>query len=256
MATKAQKPTDMIKMLIFPAVYMFSGKIDFKDPQVIQYCQIGFTSVVVLILSIYYFIYTRINAKNEVKVIWVPPKPQPSLPFGLGPEPEKVKPSDFTKTHYKQHENKLLQESVQQLLMQAGISFFIGYQFKIYLSLIVQALTLPFTLYDSAIFRKHVLGHTKNDDGSNLYNEQFSAPTVESIAVAEKLAAARAAGVGATPAPEEKSTATPSVAKSAIPADEPRVVEITEEEEKPATKETTKVEAENKKTEASPHDID
>lgn len=44
MATKAQKPTDMIKMLIFPAVYMFSGKIDFKDPQVIQYCQIGFTS--------------------------------------------------------------------------------------------------------------------------------------------------------------------------------------------------------------------
>lgn len=44
MATKAQKPADMIKMLIFPAVYMFSGKIDFKDPQVVQYCQIGFTS--------------------------------------------------------------------------------------------------------------------------------------------------------------------------------------------------------------------
>lgn len=202
--------------------------------------------VVILLLSVYYFIYTRINASTDNRVIFVPPKKPPTLPFGLGPAPEPAKPSDFTKTTYKIHETALVKEAVQQLLMSAGISFFIGYQWKIYLSLLVQALTMPFNLWDAVIFRKYVLGHTKNDDGSNLYDEQFTQPTKESIAIAEKLAAARAAGVGK----EGETTATPSVAKSAIAADEPRVVEITEE------KPSEKTEKENKEKASAAHDID
>jgi hypothetical protein len=40
----SQKPTDMIKMLIFPCVYMFSNKIDFKDPKIVNMAQLGFGS--------------------------------------------------------------------------------------------------------------------------------------------------------------------------------------------------------------------
>jgi hypothetical protein len=213
--------------------------------------------VLILVLSIYYFIYMRINAKNDNKTIWVPPKKAPSLPFGLSPAPEPVKPTDFTKTTYKAHETALLKEAVQQLLTSAAISFFIGYQFKIYMSLIVQALTIPLGVYDLVVFRKYVMGHSKNDDGSNLYEEQFTEPTKESIAIADKLAAARTAGVGGA-----DSGATPSVAKSAISENEPRVEEIDEDEDKEDKKKNkktetkSKVETESKEKNASAHDID
>jgi len=258
----SQKPTDMIKMLIFPCVYMFSNKIDFKDPNIVQLCQIVFSSVLILVLSIYYFIYTRINAKNDNKTIWVPPKKAASLPFGLSPAAEPAKPADYTKTSYKAHETSILKDAVQQIITTAAISFFIGYQFKIYMSLLVQALTLPLGVYDLVVFRKYVLGHTKNDDGSNLYDEQFTEPTKESIAIAEKLAAARSSGVGGA-------EATPSVAKSAIGENEPRVEEINEEEEKEEQEKPkkeskksnsknakSKVETESTEKKASAHDID
>jgi hypothetical protein len=43
-------------------------------------------------LSLHYYVYTRAQANTNTKKIWVPPKAKPSLPFGLGPAPEPVKP--------------------------------------------------------------------------------------------------------------------------------------------------------------------
>jgi len=227
-----------IKMLILPAVMFFSKKIDFKDPQIIQITQAAFTAVLVILLSLYYFAYTRIQSKKDLKKIWVPPKPKPSLPFGLGPAPEPVEPKDYEETTYNAYETKLIKELVQSALMSAGISFFMSYQFKVHMSLLMQAIMMPMNAIDSVILKKYFLGVTKNADGGLLYNELMSAPTKESIAIAEKLAAARAAGVGASTTGTEK--------------DEPRVVELADEpkeDKKEAEKKEEKVPAKTSATE-------
>jgi len=205
------------KMLVLPAVMFFSKKIDFKDPQIVQYTQAAFTVVLVLLLTSYYLANTKIEAKKDTKKIWVPPKPKPSLPFGLGPAPEPVEPKDYEETTYMAHEKKLVKELIQSALMSAAISFFMSYQFKVHMSLLMQAIMMPLNAYDSVILKKYFLGVTKNADGGLLYNELFSAPTKESIAIAEKLAAARAAGVGS------------SSSGAVTEKEEPKVVELPDE---------------------------
>jgi hypothetical protein len=157
-----------------------------------------------------------LDKKKELKKIWVPPKPKPSLPFGMGPAPEPVEPKDYEETNYSEYEKKLLKEAVQSVLMSAGISIFMSFQFQIHMSLLMQAIMMPLTAYDNPILKKYILGVTKAADGGPLYKELFSAPTKESIAIAEKLTAARAAGVGAANA-------------GVIATDEPRVEELPED---------------------------
>jgi len=106
------------------------------------------------------------------------------------------------------------------------------------MSLLMQAIMMPMNAIDSVILKKYFLGVTKNADGGLLYNELMSAPTKESIAIAEKLAAARAAGVGASTTGTEK--------------DEPRVVELADEpkeDKKEAEKKEEKVPAKTSATE-------
>jgi hypothetical protein len=185
---------------------------------------------------LYLFVYTRVKAKNDTRKIWVPPK-KPQLPFGLGPPEEKLKPEDFEETTYLDYEIKQLKEAAQQMLTGVAISFFMGMQFKVYMSFLIQSVSTPMAVFDNAVFKKYVLGVTKGDNGAELYNEFLKKPTVESLAVAERLAAARAAGVGEEQTPaveakseEKKSKLTASVARSAIPANEPRVEELPADE--------------------------
>lgn len=179
----------------------------------------------------------KINSKNDKKEIWVPPKAKPSLPFGLGPPEEPVKPEDYEHTNYKDYELKLIKDAVQQLLFSCVIAYFVSTKFEIYLSLLVQTITTPMGLIENALVLKYLLGKTKNSDGTSLYNEQFKAPTKESIAMAERIAAALANKT----TPEEETKETPSVAVSAIKPDEPRVEELNESDssEKKSAKPST-----------------
>ncbi|RYH31244.1 hypothetical protein EON65_03135 [archaeon] len=187
-------------------------------------------------LAVYAVAYVLLKKDN--KKIWVPPKPKASLPFGLGPPEEKLKPEDFKETTYYDHEVSLLKESVQQLLTGAAISFFMGMQFKVYMSYLMQSITVPMGLLDNVVLKKYFLGVTKGADGGELYNEQFKQPTVQSIEIAERLAAARASGVGADATTaqvenkDEDEKLTPSVAQSAIPTSEPRVEELNDDADK------------------------
>jgi hypothetical protein len=185
-------------------------------------------------LGVYYLVYQKVNAQTDAKTIWVPPKAKPQLPFGLGPAPEPVKPEEFEKTTYKEYEIKTLKENAQQLIMGGAMSYFMALKFNIYISLVVQIITMPLNLYDNVLFKKYIMGVTKKEDGSLLYGEVFSQPTVESIAAAERVRATIAEKKASAESDnKEKSNMTPSVAKSAIPTDEPRVEELSEETAKP-----------------------
>jgi hypothetical protein len=142
-------------------------------------------------LSLYFYVYTRVIARAEKdKPIWIS-KPKPALPFGLGPPPEPLKPEDFDETTYSQHEIKLLMEAAQGILMSGGISFLMSVKFNVHMSLLVQAVMMPLNAMDMLVLKKYLLGTQKNADGSNLYNEFLSQPTLKSLEIAEKLKVAR-----------------------------------------------------------------
>jgi hypothetical protein len=204
------------KMLIVPAVLYFSKKIDFKDPAIIEMLRNGFFAVVVVVLSTYYYLYTRVNANktNGAQKIWVPPKAKPALPFGLGPAPEPIKIEDFEATTVQEYETKLIKDGVQAVAMSGGISFLMSLKFSP-MALLIQSIMIPVTMSEHLVLRKYLLGATKNADGGALYNELTSAPTAATVAA---LNAANAAALAAASGSEP------------VTAEEPRVVELTDED--------------------------
>ena len=118
------------------------------------------------------------NKKDkDSKKIWIPPKPQPTLPFGLGPPPAPVKADDYTETTLQNHEIFLLQESVKKLAFSGGISLFMSFKFNVHVSLIMQSFTMLMELNDIAVLKKYLIGTKKNENGGdNLYNELYEKP--------------------------------------------------------------------------------
>lgn len=193
--------------------------------------------------TVYAYIYSQLSSNKDRKDIWVPPKPTPALPFGLGPPATAPKPADFKKTTYAEHEQEVLREAATQLAMNVGMSFFMAFQFQIYFSLLVQSIMMPLNLWDFILFKKYVLGQKKNANGTPLYGEHFREPTERSIAAAERVVQALASGnaeeLAAARADAETADAgsrtVPSVAQSSVDPNEPRVVDLSDEDEK-ATK--------------------
>jgi hypothetical protein len=86
-----QQPKMDFKMLVVPAMLILSRNIDMKDEKIIQMLQGALITVAVIIFSLHFYVYSIISRNKDTKKIWVPPKPKPQLPFGLGPPSEPVK---------------------------------------------------------------------------------------------------------------------------------------------------------------------
>jgi len=206
----AAQPKLDFKMLVLPAMLLFSKKIDFKDPEILKLVQAAFITgpflcggaiinnlliiylftVAILMLSLYLYVYTLVTKRaDRAKAIWVS-KPKQQLPFGLGPPPEQLKPEDFDETTYEKHEKKLLLEAAQAIIMSGAISFFMSIKFNVHMSLLIQAVMMPLNAFDMLVLKKYILGVQKSSDGTNLYNEFLSAPSIKSLEIAEKLKSA------------------------------------------------------------------
>ena len=137
------------------------------------------TTVTVVMLSLHLLVYLQLggNKKKNV-VIWVPPKAKPVLPFGLGPPAEIVKPEEYLQSTYAEHELKLLKESVQTIIMSTGMCLLMSFKFNVHVSLIIQAVSGPVGAIDSIILKKYILGIKKD----NMYGEFLEAPTAEMLA--------------------------------------------------------------------------
>ena len=124
-------------------------------------------------------VHNRKDKDYSSKKIWIPPKPQPTLPFGLGPPPTPVKAEDYNETTLQKHEILLLQESVKKLAFSGGISLFMSYKFNVHVSLLMQSCTMVMELNDITVIKKYLLGTKKNENGGdNLYNEVCEKPKV------------------------------------------------------------------------------
>lgn len=198
-----------IKMFIVLPVLYFSRKIDFTNPEIlrlvtnifiggsskyhyyyyyfnllfilyyIDFSKIVLYLVVVFTLSVYYYIFTQINSKKDETKIWIPPKPLPQIPFLNDKPPAKPSPKDYEATTYKDHEMKVLKETVQSIIFSAAMTYLFSVKFNVHMSLLVQSIMVPLNLYESVLFKKFLLGSTKQSDGNNLYNELLKEPTEE-----------------------------------------------------------------------------
>ena len=82
--TDAAAPKLDFKMLIVPAILLLSRNIDMKNPDLVQKLQVGLITVAAVILSLHFYVYSRVQGNKSTTKIWVPPKPKPQLPFNLG----------------------------------------------------------------------------------------------------------------------------------------------------------------------------
>eukprot|EP00602_Paraphysomonas_sp_CaronLab_P007635 CAMPEP_0185024226 /NCGR_PEP_ID=MMETSP1103-20130426/7220_1 /TAXON_ID=36769 /ORGANISM="Paraphysomonas bandaiensis, Strain Caron Lab Isolate" /LENGTH=224 /DNA_ID=CAMNT_0027557145 /DNA_START=60 /DNA_END=734 /DNA_ORIENTATION=+ len=172
MADPAQPAPKMdMKMLVLPVMFFLQKQIDMKSPEVIQYARIGIVTAAVVGLATYFFIWQMVSSNKNTKKIWVPPKPQPSIPF-LTPPPEAPKPEEYSETTYPEHEKKLVMEALQGLAMSCGIALFMSFKFDIHLSCMMQAVMVPIGLWENVLVQKYVLGNKTE----NAYNELDSAP--------------------------------------------------------------------------------
>ena len=146
-----------------------------KDPKIVLYCQQGLGASLVLILSVYFFVWQMIQRKKDATTIWVPPKPAPALPFS--PPPAPPKPEEFKKTTYEEHETSILKEVAQGALFSCGVAVFMSYKFNIHISCLMQAVMLPLGILDCLPAKKY-LGLA--DKSKLLYGELLVDPTVSS----------------------------------------------------------------------------
>lgn len=130
--------------------------------------------------------------------------------------------------------------------MSGGISYLMSMKFGP-MSLLIQAIMIPVNLFDNILLKKHVLGILKTNDGNLLHNELLSPPTDDIIA---QLNATLLASSSTTSTDEQTSSSSSS---SSTTANEPRVVEITDESSVKSVKKTGLTEV---KTTTSASEID
>ena len=195
-----------LKMFVMPAMLLLSRKVAFTHPNpecddgvcpegvpkelpnedMIQKAQLGLATVAIVLMSLYYLVYSRVNSKGKEadKDIWVPPKPKPSLPFGMGPAPEPIKVEDFKKTTIRQHEIDLVKESAQAMVFPIAIAFFMSLKMNVHVSLMMQGIMVPLNAFDSVVLKKHLLG------SEAVYGELTAPPTEETVKALNDAAAA------------------------------------------------------------------
>jgi hypothetical protein len=247
----ATTPKLDMKMLAMPAMLLLSRKIAFTRPNpdyvcdedgtcpdvalipkelnnedIIEKAQMGMICVAVLMMTMFYYIYNK--AKSSVdgkKKIWVPPKPKPTLPFGMGPAPEAITLDDFKETSLGDHEADLVKEQAQSLIFPIGIAFFMSLKFNVHVSLLMQAVMLPINCFsDSGVVKKYILGKKDNGESDTMYNELYSKPTIDDVKAYNDKQAADSAPTTETPAVEDNKD-------NSAGKDEPRVVELDDDEE-------------------------
>jgi len=172
-------PKMELKMIVLPVMFLLQKQIDMTNPDIINNARIGLFTVCVLALGSYLMIYQSITSKKDKTLIWVPPKAQPSLPFG--PQPEAPKPEDFVATNYMDHETKLVMEALQALALSVGIALFMSFKFDIHMSCMMNCVMVPLGLYENLLVKAYLLGMKTEKQ----YNELLSDPTVEPPRVEE-----------------------------------------------------------------------
>ncbi len=139
-------------MLVFPAIMIFQKKfLDLTVQSNIDMVRTGLFSVIAITVGIYFIVYQLIEKKKDIQKIWVPPKPQPTMPFSAPAPPPAL--SEYVETTRYDHELSLLKESASSVVMGCGIAVFMSFKFNIHVSALAQCLSVPLGLYELVLVK-------------------------------------------------------------------------------------------------------
>ena len=186
-------PKLSLKIFAFPVMFFAVKYVDLKDPQVIQYAQIGFCSSVALLSVLWLYIYITVNGSNDETPVWIPPAVDNKADWmlklmGQPTQGDKVvKPEDFVKTTIKAHEAPLVNKEIQTLMFTFVMGMVMTMQFNVHQVLVMQGALLPVNSVDNLLIQKYLFGKKTADNGGPLYGALTSDPcSAESRALANQ----------------------------------------------------------------------
>merc|ERR1712166_141740 len=154
MGTKTQSimdtPGGLGKNLILMPALLGMGYIDFEDRNILNMTIAGYCVAQFVTFSLYFFVYTRIQAAKKPDEKMDILVKAPPLPFGQeNPTPDKM----MTPSGY---DMSKLMELVKQSLMGVGIISFIFYKWESPKPLFMQMLMAPAAIIGSELFSIYV----------------------------------------------------------------------------------------------------
>lgn len=169
-------------MLVMPAMFFLSKKIDLKDPEIINYARMGFITSIVMLLLMYGFIYLKVHSSKDDKEVYMPPAANPSawmLKMMGQEDPEAGKP--YKKTTIKEHEKPLIQSAIQSVLFTGAMGLAMTFKFDVHQVLVMQGVLLPVNATDNILVKKYIFGQTKNDEGGELHGNVDEEPPAKAV---------------------------------------------------------------------------
>lgn len=182
-------------MFILPAILLLQKKfIDLTDQENIDLVRTVLISVVAVVCGVYFIIYQMVSSKKagSDKKIWVPPKPEPAMPFSAPPAPPT--PEQYVETTYYDHEMAMVVDAVKAMGMPIGIALFMSFKFNIHVSSLAQIFQLPLTTFENPLVKKYILGMKADykelteapvSEGTQTAGDSSAAPRVEEISEEE-----------------------------------------------------------------------
>lgn len=117
-----------------------------------------------------------------------------------------IQVEDYEATTYRDHEIKLLKESVQSVAMSVGIALVMSFKFNIHMSLLMQSIMLPMGLIENLVLKKYILGLFMTEDASVKAYKELDAPPTQAM-----INAINAANSAAASGESADTTTTPAV---------------------------------------------
>jgi len=159
------------KALLILPVIMMTQKINFDDPNLIMILRILYFTLHISFLLFLQYLKQKIIAKNDTRVIYVPPQKQA---FG-------TEGTSFQKTTYLALELERCSSVSKQTLVAMGFASFLHFKIGIKPIMLLQSLLQPANWIDEPLVKKYIFGSTER-----VYNEKFEGEQIEAEVVDTK----------------------------------------------------------------------
>ncbi|KAJ7065214.1 inorganic phosphate transporter [Mycena amicta] len=135
-------------LVISLGVMQLARKIPFDDPEVLYYVRVGYVSMQILVLSIYYYISMKIKSKNDQTV----------LKYVDAANPMTQEPGQLVNTTVRDYDLMETSKLLRSVYMGVAMMAFMHGYMKFTQPLFVQTVMATKSLYDATPFKIHVLG--------------------------------------------------------------------------------------------------
>ncbi|RXW20201.1 hypothetical protein EST38_g5647 [Candolleomyces aberdarensis] len=167
-------------LVISLGAMQLARKIPFEDPDVLLYVRIGYVSVQLIVLAIYYYVSTQVKKKNDLTV----------LKYVEPPAPMSGEDGKLVTTTVRDYDLQQASAGLKGVYTGVAMMGVMHIYFKFTQPLFIQSLMGLKSLYDAKIVQIYILGKPATGDLQRPFKaaSMFGAPTgpqTDAAAIAE-----------------------------------------------------------------------